>query len=74
MEQLLNVLNETKGGIDWQNEKELVTDGLLDSIDLVAIIPKLEGAFGIEIGMEYLDAENFENIEAMWDMIQEIKG
>ncbi len=74
MEQLINVLNGVKQGIDWSNENSLVEDGLLDSIDLINIIPALEEAFDIEIGMEYMDAENFENLETMWTMIQEIKG
>ncbi len=74
MEELLKVLKEIRDEIDWENEKQLISDGLLDSIDLVAIIPQIESVFEIEIGMEYLDEENFESIEAMWKMINEIQG
>ncbi len=74
MEQLIEVLNGVKSGIDWANEEELLEDGLLDSMDLVSIIPALEEAFGIEIGMEYMDTENFENVGKMWAMVQEIQG
>ncbi len=74
MEELLKVLKEIRDEVDWENEKQLISDGLLDSIDLVAIIPQLESVFEIEIGMEYMDEENFESVETMWNMINEIQG
>ena len=37
-------------------------------------IPQLESVFEIEIGMEYMDEENFESVETMWNMINEIQG
>ena len=74
MEELLKGLKEIRDEVDWENEKQLISDGLLDSIDLVAIIPQLESVFEIEIGMEYMDEENFESVETMWNMINEIQG
>ncbi len=74
MEELLKVLKEIRDEVDWENEKQLISDGLLDSIDLVAIISQLESVFEIEIGMEYMDEENFESVETMWNMINEIQG
>ena len=34
MEELLKVLKEIRDEVDWENEKQLISDGLLDSIDL----------------------------------------
>ncbi len=74
MDKLIEVLDGVKAGIDWADEDELLEDGILDSMDLIGIIPAIEEAFDIEIGMEYMDTDNFENVERMWAMIQEIKG
>ncbi len=74
MDELVDVLDSVKRGINWKEEKALVEDGLIDSMDLINLIPALEDAFGIEIGMEYMDTENFENLDSMWAMIQEIRG
>ncbi len=74
MDQLIEVLNGVKAGIDWAGEEALLEDGVLDSMDLITIIPAIEGAFDIEISMEYMDTENFENVDRMWAMIREIQG
>ncbi len=74
MDELVDVLDSVKKGINWKEETALVEDGLIDSMDLINLIPALEDAFGIEIGMEYMDTENFENLDSMWAMIQEIRG
>ncbi len=74
MDELVLVLDGVKKGINWREETALVEDGLIDSMDLINLIPALEEAFNIEIGMEYMDAENFENLDSMWQMIQEIRG
>ncbi len=74
MDELVLILDGVKKGINWREETALVEDGLIDSMDLINLIPALEEAFNIEIGMEYMDAENFENLDSMWQMIQEIRG
>ena len=39
-----------------------------------AVLAELEDTFDIEIDMEYIVPENFDSVEAMWDMIQELTG
>ncbi len=73
MDQLIDILSEIKEDIDFQNEDSLIDDELIDSVDLTAIISELEDAFDIEIGMEEVTPENFNNIEAMWDMIERLR-
>ena len=60
--------------IDYENEKHLVTDKLIDSIDMSSVLAELEDTFDIEIDMEYIVPENFDSVEAMWDMVQELLG
>lgn len=74
MEKLLEILNEINSEIDFQENKELVSNGLLDSIEIVEIITKIEERFGIEISPDQIDPDNFESVEAMWKMILNAKG
>jgi acyl carrier protein len=37
------------------------------------MIAEIEDTFDIEIDMEYMTNENFDTVEAMWNMIQELQ-
>lgn len=73
MEQLLELLKEVKSEIDFEKEKNLVDEGLLDSLEIVTIIAAIEDKFGIEIDPDDIDPDNFQSAEAMWEMIEKIK-
>lgn len=70
MEKLLEILKAVNSEIDYDNDKHLVEEGLLDSLEIVEIISSIEETFGIEITPEQIDPDNFESAEAMWKMIQ----
>ena len=46
---------------------------MLDSIDITSIIVELEDHYDIEITMEYMENENFDSVEAMLKMIEELQ-
>lgn len=73
MEQLKALLAEKYPNIDFDKEKSLVSDGVLDSIEIVSIIASLEEAFDISVTMEYIQPTYFESIESMWEMIEELQ-
>ena len=73
MEKIIEILTSIKAGVDWANEDQIVTGGLLDSIDVTELITALEEEFDIEIGMEYMENENFDSVAVMWDMVQELQ-
>lgn len=70
MEKLLEILRKINPEIDYENNKHLVEEGLLDSLEIVEIITSLEEMFGIEISPDQIDPDNFESAEAMWEMVQ----
>ena len=74
MERLIEALKRVNPTIDYENEKHLVTDKLIDSIDMSSVLAELEDTFDIEIDMEYIVPENFDSVEALWDMVQELMG
>ncbi len=72
MEKIIDILNDLKSGVDFENATDIVTGKILDSIDITTLIATLEEEFDIEIGMEYMENSNFDSVEAMWEMVQEL--
>ncbi len=74
MEDLIKVLESVvEKDIDWVNETALFTEGLIDSIDLAEIISELEEVYDIEITMDSMVPENFNSVQAMYNMIEKLQ-
>lgn len=73
MEQLKAMLQENYPHIDFDTEKTLMSDGVLDSMAVVAIIAEIENMFDISVTMEYIQPDYFESVETMWEMIEELQ-
>ena len=72
MEELKKLLEEKYPNIDFDTEKNLVSGGILDSLEVVTIISEIEEMFDISITMEYIQPAYFESVETMWEMIEEL--
>lgn len=73
MEELLDILNEIDDSIDYENEKALIDDHLLDSFSIITLVSELEENFDIEIDAAEMTPENFNSAEALWAMVQRIQ-
>ena len=73
MEKIIEILSGIKSGVDFNTATDIATGKLLDSIDITNLIAQLEDTFDIEIGMEYMENENFDSAEAIWNMVQELQ-
>ncbi len=73
MEQLREMLEEKYPNIDFDAEKNLVSNGILDSLEVVSIISEIEDMFDISVTMEYIQPTYFESVESMWGMIEELQ-
>lgn len=65
MEKILEILADIRPDIDFEQEKLLVEEGLLDSFDIVSIISELNDVFDINIRVNDLKPENFNSVEAI---------
>ena len=74
MEKLLEILKRVRPDVDFESETALVDDGILDSFDIVSIISELDDAFGVQIRIAELDPENFNSAQAIWELVQKLKG
>ena len=59
MEKLYTLLEEIRPDVDFRNITTLVTDGFIDSFDIVSIIASIEDEFAVEIPVDSMVAENF---------------
>lgn len=74
MEKLVELLRHCCPTVNFEDEKELVTGKVIDSMDLISMISDIEEEFEISIGMEKIEPRNFDSVEAMWDLIQSLRG
>lgn len=73
MEKLMQILQDIRPDVDFENETALIDDGILDSFDVVSIISEIDDAFGVQIRITELDPDNFNSVNSIWDLIMNLK-
>lgn len=73
MEKLMQILKELRPDVDFETEVELITEGILDSFDVVALVETICEEFDVEIQPEDLIPDNFNSAKAMMTMIERLK-
>ena len=73
MEKLLNLLKEIREDVDFENEKKLIDEEILDSFDVVAIVGELCEEYNITITVEDMEAANFNSAEAMLALVNRLQ-
>ena len=68
-EQLMKILAELRPDVDFENETALVSDGILDSFDIVSLVGEINAEFDVTVGVDELEPENFDTVEAMLELI-----
>lgn len=74
MEKLMEILKGIRPDVDFENETSLIDDGILDSFDVVSIISELDNEFDVQVRITELDPENFNSVEAIWQLVQDLKA
>ena len=70
-EKLIDLLSDTCPGIAFENATALIDDGLLESLDIVAIVTEIMDAFDVVITVDDLLPENFNSVDAMLALIEQ---
>ncbi len=73
MDDLLEILNDIDDSIDYENEEHLIDDHLLTSFAIISLVGELEDNFDITIQASEMTNENFNSVEAIWDMVQRLQ-
>ncbi len=72
MEELLKVLKETVPEVEFEGNEHLIDNGDLDSLSIVEIVSAIDDEFDVEIGVTDIIPENFNSVEAIWNLIQKL--
>ncbi len=73
-ETILEILSGVRSDVDFENNTKLIDDGILESLDIVAIVGELNDEFDVEISVEDLVPENFNSVDAMVELITRAQG
>lgn len=73
MDELIEILEDINPDIDYETEDNLIDGKVLDSLSIITLISNICETFDIEIGPRWMVNENFNSVERMWAMIQEIQ-
>ena len=69
MEKLLKILSELHPDVDFADNKELIDDGILDSLDIVTLVTEINAEFDVTIPAEEIVPENFNSAAALMELI-----
>ena len=73
MNELMEILEELRPDVDFENETLLIGNGILDSFDIVSLVAALNDAFDIEIKPSDLIPENFNSAEAILALVEKLQ-
>lgn len=73
MNELLDILKDLKPGVDFENEKNLIDDKILDSLDVMNLTVELNDEFDIEITPLDILPENFQSVDTIYQLIQRLQ-
>ncbi len=72
-ERILQILQEVRHDVDFENERKLIDNGVVDSFDLISIVSGLNDEFEIEITADELEAENFNMLDAIVALVESMQ-
>lgn len=72
-EQILAILKEIKPTKNLENITNIIEGGYIDSFELMSLVSKLSEIFNTEITIEELIPENFNSVDAIVRMIDNLK-
>lgn len=72
-DKIIDMIREINPYEDIDENTKLIDDGILDSLTLVLLISCIESEFGIKITEEKMNVANFETIQNIVSLIQNIK-
>nr|WP_199156617.1 acyl carrier protein [Pedobacter sp. ASV2] len=63
--QIIDILNEIRPEFDFGSETNFISQGMLDSFDLITLVTELDEAFGISVDGTDILPENFESVDSI---------
>ncbi len=74
MEELLTILEDVRDDIDFSKTHDLMSGKVLTSFDIIQLISTLDDEYDISIPAAEIVPANFDSAEAVYALIQRLKG
>jgi methoxymalonate biosynthesis acyl carrier protein len=65
MKSIAEILKEIRPEFDFMASQDFISDGMLDSFDIVTLVSSLDKSFGVSIPGTEILPENFTNIQTI---------
>jgi len=72
MEQLLELLNDIRDDVDFENCTTLIDDNILDSFDILQIVASLNEEYDISIPASEIIPQNFNSAVSLLEMVNRL--
>ena len=73
MEKILAILKSIRSDVDFENEDQLIDNGILDSFDVVSVVGELCDEYDVTITAEDMEPENFNSAKAMLALVERLQ-
>lgn len=73
MEELLEILENIKPGVDYENCETLIDDHYLDSLSILSLIADIEDEFDVVVPTVEIVPTNFNSVKSMLSLINKTK-
>lgn len=73
MEELLEILENIKPGVDYKNCETLIDDHYLDSLSILSLIADIEDEFDVVVPTVEIVPTNFNSVKSMLSLINKLK-
>lgn len=73
MERLIEILEDLKPGVDYENVTDLVDGRYLDSLTILSLVAEIEEEFDVEIPTVEIVPANFNSVNSLWDLINKLQ-
>lgn len=67
---ILDILTDLRPDVDFENETALITNGILESFDIVSLVAELSDEFDITIRPKDLVPDNFNSLDAICELVE----
>ncbi len=73
MQTIIDIIKEIKPGVEIDITTKLLDEKILDSLAMISLVAELGDEFDVEITAQEIVPENFETVEAIYEMIERLE-
>ena len=70
MKKIVEILHDIRPEFDFETSEDFISDGYIDSFDLVTLVAALEKEYGVKIRGTEIVPENFLNLDAIKNLLK----